>query len=151
MKQQHILLFSALLGLVLTSCRKEITLDLENESNKVVIEAIVSEGPGPHTVRLTRSMGFDASNNFPAISNALVTLSDDLGNSEQLTETGPGTYTTATLVGGQERTYQLNVQVDGTTHTAECRMPVAVTIDTLMVDSFPVSYTHLTLPTRDLV
>ncbi|MBK6755765.1 MAG: DUF4249 domain-containing protein [Flavobacteriales bacterium] len=148
MKQQHILLFSALLGLVLTSCRKEITLDLENESNKVVIEAIVSEGPGPHTVRLTRSMGFDASNNFPAISNALVTLSDDLGNSEQLTETGPGTYTTATLVGGQERTYQLNVQVDGTTYTAECRMPVAVTIDTLMVDSFPSfgTYTRIIVP-----
>ncbi len=136
MKQQHIL-FSALLGLALISCTKEITLDLENESNKVVIEAIVSEGSGPHTVRLTRSVGFDTSNDFPAISNAIVTISDDLGNSEQLTETGPGTYTTATLVGVQGRTYQLNAQVEGTTYAAAGRMPVAVPMDILMVDSFP--------------
>lgn len=135
--QQHLTIGIALLGTVLSSCRKEITLDLGNESNKVVIEAIVSEGAGPQTVRLTRSVAFEASNTFPAISNATVVLSDDQGNSAQLTETGPGYYSTANVMGSVGRTYQLNVQVDGTTYAAECRMPVAVTMDTLMVDSFP--------------
>ncbi len=135
--QQHLIIGMALLGTVLSSCRKEITLDLGNESNKVVIEAIVSEGNGPQTVRLTRSVAFEASNAFPAISNATVVLSDDQGSSALLTETSPGFYSTDSIVGSVGRTYHLNVQVDGTTYAAECRMPVAVHMDTLMVDSFP--------------
>ena len=148
MKQQFPILPILLLSIAFTACRKEITLDLENESNKVVIEATVSEGPGPHTVRLTHSVCFGASNTFPAISNATVTLSDDLGNSEQLTETAPGIYTTSTTVGGQGRTYQLNTSVDGTTYTALCPMPMAVTMDTLMIDSFPAfgTYSRMIVP-----
>jgi Domain of unknown function (DUF4249) len=148
MKQFTQLLLAALPIIALTACRKEITLDLKNESNKVVIEAIITEGPGPHTVQLTRSLGFDASNTFPAISNATVTLSDDQGNSEQLTGTGPGIYTAATLEGLQERTYQLNALVDGTAYTAQCRMPVPVPMDTLMIDSFPSfgTYTKIIIP-----
>jgi Domain of unknown function (DUF4249) len=148
MKQTTQLLLVALSSIALTACTKEITLDLKNESNKVVIEAIVNEGPGPHTVQLTRSIGFAASNDFPAITNATVTLSDDLGNTEQLTETGPGFYTTATMVGSQERTYQLNAVVDGTTYTARCSMPMAVTLDALLVDSFPSFgiYTRMLVP-----
>lgn len=137
MKQFFHILPILLLSVAFTACRKEITLDLDNESNKVVIEAILTEGTGPHTVHLTRSLGFAASNTFPAISNATVTLSDDQGNSEQLTETAPGMYTSATLVGVQGRTYELNTTVDGNTYSAQCRMPVAVSMDTLMVDSFP--------------
>lgn len=147
--KQHIHIFPILLfSLAFTACRKEITLDLENESNKVVVEAILTEGTGPHTVHLTRSLGFDASNTFPAISNATVTLSDDLGNSEQLNETAPGIYTTATLVGEQGRTYQLNTVVDGNAYTAQCPMPVSVTMDTLMIDSFPSfgTYTKIIVP-----
>ncbi|MEO8589260.1 MAG: DUF4249 domain-containing protein [Flavobacteriales bacterium] len=148
MKQHFHILPIILLSVAFSACRKEITLDLEEESNKVVIEAIVDQGPGPHTVLLTRSSGFDASNTFPAISNATVTLSDDLGNSEQLTETGPGRYTTTTLEGGQERTYQLNASVDGTTYNAQCAMPVAVALDTLLIDSFPSfgTYTRIIIP-----
>lgn len=137
MKQHHYILSTALFSLAFISCRKEITLDLENESNKVVIEALVSAGAGPHIVQLTRSVGFEASNAFPAISNATITLGDDLGNSEQLTETGPGIYSTATLEGAQDRTYQMTAVVDGTTYTGQCRMPVAVPLDTLRIDSFP--------------
>lgn len=137
MKRLHIPLSLALIGLLATSCKKEITLDLENESTKVVIEALVSEGPGPHTVRLTRSVGFDDPNTFPTISNAVITIGDDMGNSAQLAETGPGNYTSVQLQGEQGRTYRLNAVVDGTTYTAQCRMPVSVPLDTLRIDSFP--------------
>ena len=148
MKQHFHILPIILFSVAFSACRKEITLDLENESNKVVIEAILNEGPGPNTVQLTRSLDFDASNTFPAISNATVTLSDDQGNSEQLTETAPGIYTTAALVGGQGRTYQLNTVVDDKTYTAQCSMPVAVAMDTLMIDSFPSfgTYTKIIIP-----
>ncbi|HMQ76209.1 MAG TPA: DUF4249 domain-containing protein [Flavobacteriales bacterium] len=148
MKQHFHILPILLLSVAFTACRKEIDLDLQNEGNKVVIEAIVSEGPGPHTVRLTRSVGFGAANTFPAITDAIVTMSDDLGNSEQLTETAPGMYVTAALVGGQQRTYELNVVVDGTNHTARCSMPMAVPLDALLVDSFPAfgGYSRMVIP-----
>ena len=148
MKQHFHILPIILLSVAFTACRKEVTLDLENESDKVVIEAIITEGPGPQTVHLTRSLGFDAPNTFPAISNAIVTLSDDLGNSEQLAETVPGIYSTVTLVGSQERTYHMSAMVDGTNYAAQCSMPQAVTMDTLMIDSFPSfgSYTKIITP-----
>ncbi len=148
MNRSTSLLIPAFFGLLFTSCRKEITLDLESESNKVVIEAIIDQGPGPHTVHLSRSLAFEAPNTFPPISNATVTLSDDLGHSEQLTETAPGSYTTTTLQGDQQRTYRLNATVDGTTYSARCSMPVAVTMDTLLIDSFPAfgGYTRILVP-----
>ncbi|MBS1938134.1 MAG: DUF4249 domain-containing protein [Bacteroidetes bacterium] len=130
-------LFSILALFVLTSCTKEIELPLQDESNKVVIEAAVVEGPGPHTVRLSRSVPFTNNNTFPAVQGATVTLSDDQGNSEQLTETSPGTYATSTLQGVVGRTYHLSTTVDGTTYIAACRMPTLVPLDTLRIDSLP--------------
>lgn len=123
--------------IALTACTKEIDLDLKNESNKVVIEASINEGAGPHTVRVTRSVDFAAANDFPGITDAIVSLSDDQGNNELLTANGAGNYVASSIVGEQQRKYRLSVQVDGTTYTADCAMSVAVTLDTLLVDSFP--------------
>lgn len=124
--------------LALTSCTKEITLPLKNESNKVVIEAVVNEGPGPHVVRLSRSVAFTNSNEFPAINGATITLSDDQGNSEQLTEGSSGHYTTSTLAGVPGRQYQLSITVDGTAYTAGARMPLRVPLDTVRIDSLQI-------------
>lgn len=136
MKQiTHLLAASTIIAL--TSCTKEIDLDLKNESNKLVVEAAITEGAGPHTVHVTRSVDFAAANDFPGVTNAVVTLSDDLGNSEQLSGDGNGSYLTSSLEGGQQRNYRLNVQVDGTSYTAECAMPMAVSLDTLRIDNFP--------------
>ncbi|MBK9288078.1 MAG: DUF4249 domain-containing protein, partial [Flavobacteriales bacterium] len=129
-------------ALAFTACTKEIDLDLDDKSNKVVIEASVNEGTGPHTVRLSRSVAFDTPNDFPAISNATVVLSDDQGNSEQLIETSPGMYSSSTLAGVQGRNYQLSTTVSGTTYTAQCRMPPAVPLDTVRIDSLFVFGTY---------
>lgn len=126
------------LALILASCTKEITLPLQNESNKVVIEANVNEGSGPHTVRLSRSVSFTAANEFPGINDATVTLTDDQGHSEQLTLTGNGLYTTSLLEGVQGRSYQLHVGVDGNSYTASCAMPYHVPLDTVRIDSLQI-------------
>jgi hypothetical protein len=135
MERNRQLLFAGLCALALTACTKEIELGLGDQSKKVVIEAVVSEGPGPHTVRLSRSVAFGTPNAFPAISNATVTLSDDQGNNEQLTETGPGIYSSSAIEGVQGRNYRLTTTVEGKTYIAECRMPQAVPLDTVRVDS----------------
>lgn len=136
MKQfTHLLAASAVIAL--TSCTKEIDLDLKNESNKLVVEATITEGVGPHTVHITRSVDFAAANDFPGVTNAVVTLNDDLGNTEQLNGNSAGTYVASSLQGNEQRSYHLNVQVDGSTYTAECAMPMAVSLDTVRIDSFP--------------
>jgi len=130
--------FLLLACVAFTACTKEITLPLDDQSNKVVIEGDVNEGSGPQTVLLSRSVGFGTPNEFPAISNATVTLSDDQGNSEQLTETGVGIYSTSNLTGVSGRTYHLAATIDGTTFTASCLMPQAVPLDTVRIDSLEV-------------
>lgn len=125
-----------------SACTKEIDLPLENASNKVVIEGEVHEGVGPHTVRLSRSVAFDTPNDFPGITNATVTLSDDQGNSEQLTMTSNGLYSSSGIVGVQGRNYHMSVIVEGSTYVAECRMPVAVALDSVRVDSLLVLGTY---------
>lgn len=128
--------FTALaLLLALTSCTKEITLPLQNDSNKVVIEAAVNEGIDTHTVRLSRSVAFTVPNSFPGIDDASVTLSDDQGQSEQLAFAGNGLYTSSSLEGVPGRTYSLQVSVDGSSYTAACRMPDPVPLDTVRIDS----------------
>ncbi len=135
--RQFTYLLAASSIIAFTSCTKEIDLDLKNESNKLVIEATITEGTGPHTVHITRSVDFASANDFPGVTNAVVTLSDDLGNSEQLSGDGNGSYLASSLAGTQQHNYHLHVQVDGTTCTAECAMPMAVPLDTLRIDSFP--------------
>jgi hypothetical protein len=130
--QQLIILIGAL---AFTACTKEIELGLDDQSNKVVIEADVTEGPGPHTVRLSRSVSFSTPNDFPAIANATVTLSDDQGHSEQLAETDPGLYSSSSFEGVPGRTYQLAVTMEGTTYTSSCRMPQHVPLDSVRIDS----------------
>lgn len=137
MQRTHNFVFLLGTAIALSSCTKEIDLDLTDMSNKVVIEAIITEGAGPHTVQLTRSVGFDQPNEFPGITNAIVTIADDAGNTEQLTEGSAGRYTTTTTNGAEGHTYHLNVQVDGTTYTAQASMPMAVPLDSVRIDSIP--------------
>lgn len=138
MQRNTQLLLIALGAFTFVACTKEIDLPLPNDSNKVVIEANVNEGAGPHTVKLSRSVAFTNTNEFPAISSAAVVLGDDQGNSEQLVETSPGIYTTSALEGVVGRSYQLTTTVEGTTYTAVCRMPMAVPLDSVRIDSLQI-------------
>src|SRR5687767_13594216 len=107
--------YIVLLMLVLTasSCQKVVDIDL-NESNPVlVIEGNISDQPGPHIIKLTKTVNFDDPNNFPGVSGAVVTLSDDAGNSQILTETSPGIYQTTPSAGQPGSLYKLKVLHDG--------------------------------------
>ncbi len=131
---KKLLLFSLLAAAAFTSCQKVIDIDLNSEDPKVVIEAVITDQPGPYTVTVTKTVNFSSSNTFPAVSGATVVLWDNAGNTEQLTETSPGNYTTATLQGVPGRTYYLSVTADGKTYTSECVMPAAVELDTVVTE-----------------
>ena len=129
------------------SCEREIDLNLEDQSGNIVIEANVTDQAGPYTVRITKSVSFTQSNTYPGIENAQVTLSDNLGQTENLQHIGNGIYQASSFQGQSGRTYTLKVQTDGKEYTSQSKMPEAVEFQGLEQDSFMVagetSYTLL--------
>lgn len=128
------LLYFPITALLLSSCEKVIDIDLNKADRKIVIEGIITDQPGTHTIKLTQSVNYNEANTFPAVSGAVVIIRDNAGNTETLTESLPGIYTTNTIQGVSGRTYTLGVTVGETTYTAISTMPEAVSIDTLLIE-----------------
>ena len=119
---------------ILISCKKIINVDLNNAPAQIVIEGIVNNVNNA-TVTISKSVSVSSSNTYPAVSNATVTVKDNLGNSFVLSElpSVKGTYT-SNLIGVAGRTYTLTVVADGNTYTATSTMPAAVNLDSLQPD-----------------
>ena len=130
MRKYRTILFVIVLGLIsLTSCQKIIHLDLSSSVPQLVIQGNIYDQAGPFKVTVSKTVNFDALNIYPAVTNATVTISDDAGNSEALSQGIDGSYLTSTIQGIPGRTYKLTVVVDGKTYTASSTMHQATTID----------------------
>jgi hypothetical protein len=117
--------------LLLCSCQKVVTLNLDKAPPQLVIEGNITDGPDPDTVTVMRSVNFYADNSFPAVSGATVSISDNTGVTDVLTEFSPGIYITRTLKGTPGNTYHLSVAVNDTLYTATSTMPQAVPFDSV--------------------
>jgi len=118
-------------AIALSSCEKVIQPDLKDIEPQLVIEGEISDQPQNSQIRISRSTSFTQSGSFNWVANALVNISDDVGNSESLVMQSPGIYSSSTLTGVPGRTYLLKVYCDGKEYTSTCKMPDAVTMDTL--------------------
>ena len=124
------------LVLFLTSCTKEIDLKLKSTEPQIVIEGNITNEAGPYTVQIRKTVDFTKSNTLPAVSGALVTISDNTGVTETLKETTPGVYQTTILTGVPGKTYNLKVSVEGKIFNAISTMPQPVKLDTIKFDLF---------------
>lgn len=129
MKQLTYIIAAMTIGFA--SCTKVIDVNLDKTEPKLVVEGNITDTTGPAMIKLTKTINIDKNNNFPGVSGAIVTISDNAGNSETLHEVEAGIYQTKTLVGVPGRTYTLTVQSEGTTYTAVSMMPVKVAYDSL--------------------
>lgn len=129
---------------VLTSCKKNISVNLNNAPSQLVIEGIVTN-ISTAQVTLTKSVKFSDDNVFPTVSGALVVITDNLGNSYNLTESTPGKYINTTLTGVPGRTYHLSVTAEGNNYTASSVMPQQVTLDTLLIDKISFAGDRVTI------
>jgi hypothetical protein len=135
------LLFILLTG---ASCRELVTLDLPQQEPRLIVEGHVTDTEGPHTVRLTLSQ--DYFNTAPAavVEDAVVTISDNAGNTELLLYTGNGVYATQSLQGVIGRSYNLQIDWRGEQYTSSgTLMPKGV------VDSLSVGYYEAIPPVFD--
>jgi hypothetical protein len=111
--------------ITLSSCEKEIELDLNSSNSKYVIEAELPQSQVA-MVTITKTVNFSDSNNFPAIKSADVTITDNLGNTEKLVESVSGVYKTQKIKGEEGKTYTLSIKAEGQTFSAKSTMPTAV-------------------------
>jgi hypothetical protein len=128
--------FSAILmGVFLLGCEKEITLPLDENQSMLVIDAVVTDEPGPYYVKLTKSVAVSAVSKFPEVSNALVIMKDNFGLSDTLKYTSKGLYLTNKIKGAYGTTYFLEVTLDGKKYTAQSTMPNKVSLDSLTINN----------------
>ena len=126
------LFISILFLTLLISCEKVVILDLKNATAGVVVQGNITNQPGPYIIHLNSTVNYYDPNVFPAITGASVSISDNAGNTEILTEPTPGNYQTNLLLGTIGRTYTLKVNVSGKEYLSYSTMPNNVVIDTVI-------------------
>jgi hypothetical protein len=128
--------FALIFAIFLTSCTEEIKIDLNSSNPALVVEAKITNEAGPYTVKLSKSVNYDAPNTFPAATGATVIISDDAGNRDTLTEGTGGIYTTKKIQGIEGRTYNLFIKDGEKEYTAASKMENMVTLDSIYSLSF---------------
>jgi hypothetical protein len=114
-----------------SSCQKVIHVDLNSAEKKYVIEAMITDQPGTAQVLISQTKNFDENNDFPGVTGATVTISENGGTPVAMNETTAGKYEHPTLTGASGKTYALSVSVAGKTFTAVSIMPQRVNLDTI--------------------
>jgi hypothetical protein len=110
LKLIHILCF---LFLVFDSCIEPFAVTLPDNRGYVVIDGLITDQPGPYTVRLFRPNSLnDQLTTVNRIKGASLIIHDDLNNSVTLTEQASGSYETdSNFRGVPGRTYTLQVSI----------------------------------------
>ncbi len=135
MRTLTIFLFAIVL---LAACDEPIELDINQVDPKIVIEGLVTDKPGYQMVKVSRSVGFYTEGKTPRITNAVVTVEDDLGEVVSFTHNprnhpdSAGIYLPPSgFVGKIGRTYTLHVNADGKDFEATDQLLPVISMDSL--------------------
>ncbi|MBA3827323.1 MAG: DUF4249 domain-containing protein [Taibaiella sp.] len=145
----HTLAILFIIVLTLTSCEKEVHIDLGPTSAGLVVEGQIEQDRRPSVV-LTQTIGFFSNVDFSTIQsnfvhNAVITVSDgtttiplievakDTGNNSKFYIYQPDTSiaTSRNFIGVIGRDYTLSITSAGKTYTATARIPQPIHIDSL--------------------
>jgi hypothetical protein len=132
---------------IFSACEKVIEIDLNENNPQYVIEGEITDQMTTHRVKITKTVNFDQPNNYPAVTKAVVTISDDAGNTEILSETQPGIYETKQWAAISGRTYALTVTHEGNSFSAKSKMPDKVLLNGAVFLSNGSGFGTDTLPT----
>jgi hypothetical protein len=95
-------------------CQDYYSHDIDAAADILIIEGIITDKPGPDSIKLTRAVEYDITSGFPAETGASVLIIDDKDNVEILGERSPGVYYTSDRFDGiVGNTYTLRVETAG--------------------------------------
>ncbi len=112
-------------------CIQPLNIELYSQQVSIVVDGMITDQPGPYLVKLFKTKPLDSQLEGPDwIKGAAVTLFDDAGNMEDLTEYLPGNYQTSPtgMVGVIGRSYFIKIVTSGQSvyeSLPEVLMPVA--------------------------
>lgn len=155
----------AVLIMFMAGCEEEYLVNTNPADELVVIEGLVTDEPGNQFVKLSRSAGFYDTGKTPRITDAAVTVTDDLGNTTAFLHNprnhpdSAGYYKPeGVFVGAVGRTYHLSVTADGQVFEADDTLYPVTSIDSLTyrIDEeersdpeFPERYYEVLIYTRE--
>ena len=120
---------------LLTSCQKEIDIDLNSSNPKFVIEGQLSDAVGDSTlVHISKTLNFNQAVAYPLVNDALVTLTDNTNNTiYTLSLIRPGVYFIPNLVGITGHQYTLKVVIDNQLFSSSSVMPSSVKLESIIL------------------
>lgn len=120
MKLNIVLLLSVLLTFI--SCQKEIDIDLNDSSPKVVIEANYNATDSVVTVLVSKTGSYFDEYSTTYINDAVVTIRQDNGADVAIPFISDGKYELGNYIPAYGSTYTVTVSYDGTSYTADCKL-----------------------------
>ena len=150
------ILFLSVLAFTFYSCEKNVTVEIPESEEALVIEGYIETGTPP-IVLLTRSLPFFGQINVNAILQNSVLGATVIIDNGTIVDTldqipGYGVYTTTQFVGEIGKTYNLTVIAEGKTLTAVTSIPLPIALDSTwwkvdgQRDSLGLIWGHLTDP-----
>lgn len=129
---KSIIIFTVLM--IVFSCKEIIDINTVAAEPQIVVEAGIGTNETP-VVYLSRTVDIDNLNDFPAVENAKITITDDKGKSVTLNESSPGQYisNTSVLTGKVGNTYHLTIETGTKIITASSTIPTSVKIDSVKI------------------
>lgn len=139
MKIKAIYILSILLTLALSSCEDIVQLESPKSNNFLVVEATLTNLPGPQKIMLTKSQAYFDNSAVPKISGAEVKVRDNMGREYVFVEQKDqaGTYVwqpniATEVLGKMGMTYQLSIKWSNEQFTASSTMRRVPPIDSLL-------------------
>lgn len=119
------------------ACEEYFLPELEEFDPVLVVDGAITDRPGPYTIRLSFSSGIFP-NDQRAVEGAVVTIMEEDGDEETLTENEAGYYATSDngIRGTAGKNYKISIQLqDGTLYESPYQeMPSSIAIDTVEAD-----------------
>ena len=125
------ILIISILSILIISCKKEISLNLRTVEPILVVEAEIAEG-SQAKVKLTQTHGFYQSNIFMPIIDAKVTLSNNFGESEDLTLVSDSVFVSNNITGTINTTYYLSIIYNNKTYTSSSTLYPSAQLDSVV-------------------
>jgi hypothetical protein len=125
---------SLCIAILFSSCTEEIEINLNDSDPQIVIEGSVPSNGDPVIVKVTESINFSETNDFPMIEGATITVSGSNGTLEVLSEVSPGIYTSTSLSGVEGVTYYLTFEHEESILSSYATIPSKIPFDSLIVE-----------------
>ncbi|MBK9389245.1 MAG: DUF4249 domain-containing protein [Bacteroidetes bacterium] len=125
-----LLIFFSLI-ILFASCESVIEIDLDYMKPKLVIEGVISDFDTRCIVKLSKTTDYFNRKTNPAVSGAVILLTDNAGTVVKFNETEPGNYLAESLQAKSNMEYTLSVFSEGNKYVAEATIPQKVNIDSL--------------------